>query len=126
MKIYNDAEMHAIPNPQDFIIQELIEQPEEYTVDCYVSVLTGEICAAVPRVRLAVEGGEVMRTMTVDNPRLIELSHQTFSALGLRGAVTLQFICDKRNPDRLLLMEINPRLGGGAVCAVQAAPTCPG
>jgi len=120
MKISDEASLSALENPQDFIIQEFIENAEEYTVDCYVSALTGEICAVVPRVRLAVESGEVVRTMTVDNPVLVALSRRVLTALGFRGAVTLQFICDKTHPERMLLMEINPRLGGGAVCAIHA------
>ncbi len=120
VKLCDEASLSALENPQDYIIQEFIENAEEYTVDCYVSVLTGEICAVVPRVRMAVEGGEVVRTMTVDNPALVALSRHTLSALGLRGAVTLQFICDRTRPERMLLMEINPRLGGGAVCAIHA------
>lgn len=126
VKIYNTADLQSLANPQDYLIQELIEDPVEYTVDCYVSVITGEICAVVPRVRLEVEGGEVTRTMTVSHPRLHSLALRTLEATGLRGAVTLQFICSKSDPNRLLLMEINPRLGGGAVCAVHAGADIPG
>ncbi len=121
-----DTDLQSLTHPEDYLIQELIEHPLEYTVDCYVSVLTGEICAVVPRIRLEVEGGEVMRTATVSHPELEALARQTLEATGLRGAITLQFICDKNQPKRLLLMEINPRLGGGAVCSVYAGADLPG
>ena len=41
------------------------------------------------------------------------------TALHLRGAVTLQFIHDLTT-HRFLLMEINPRLGGGVICSICA------
>ena len=37
----------------------------------------------------------------------------------LRGPVTLQFLHDLDN-DRYLLMEVNPRLGGGVICSIYA------
>ncbi|MCM1518944.1 MAG: ATP-grasp domain-containing protein [Pseudoflavonifractor sp.] len=106
-----------------YIIQEYIANRREYTVDCFVSD-DGRIICAVPRIRLEVIGGEVSRTMTVRDSRLEKLSATVLERLGLRGAVTLQFIEDL-NDGRLLLMEINPRLGGGAVCAVHAGADIP-
>ena len=41
------------------------------------------------------------------------------------GAVTVQLIHDLDCPGRLLVMEINPRLGGGAVCTVAAGCDIP-
>lgn len=126
VRIYDVSALKAITNPDEYLIQELVENAVEYTVDCYVSTITGEICAVVPRVRLEVEGGEVSRTMTVHHPVLVELSERVLLSMKLRGAVTLQFICDRNRPERLLLMEINPRLGGGAVCAIHAGADLPG
>lgn len=115
----------ALKRGDEYLIQERVLRPVEHTVDCYVSVLTGEPLAIVPRRRLEVEGGEVTRTVTVDSPSLVALSARALRALGLRGAVTLQFISSEDAPERQLLMEINPRLGGGAVCAVHAGANIP-
>lgn len=41
---------------------------------------------------------------------------ETFS---LRGPVNLQFLHDL-DSDRYLLMEVNPRLGGGVICSIFA------
>ncbi|MDE6126751.1 MAG: ATP-grasp domain-containing protein, partial [Muribaculaceae bacterium] len=43
---------------------------------------------------------------------------------GLRGPVTVQLLRDTTD-GRLMLMEINPRLGGGAVCSVHAGADLP-
>lgn len=107
---------------EKYLVQEFIESREEITVDCYVSGDT--ICACIPRLRLEVSGGEVTRTRTFHDERVLNLAHEVLIKTGLQGAVTIQFIKDL-NTGRLMVMEINPRLGGGAVCAVAAGANIP-
>lgn len=113
-----------LPDPADYLIQELIEPRREITVDCYVEPASGRILAAVPRERLEVAGGEVVRTRTFHRPEVSDLARRVLTVTGLRGAVTVQFIEDLTD-GRLMVMEINPRLGGGAVCAVGAGVDIP-
>lgn len=107
-----------------YLIQAYYPNREEFTVDCYISQKGEPLCVS-PRKRLEVVGGEVSRTQTVDDPEIVEASLMTIDRLDLRGAVTIQFL---RNLDdgSLLLMEINPRLGGGVVCSVHAGADIPG
>lgn len=115
---YNIDELMHLENLSDYLIQEYIEKSEEYTVDCYVAQ-NGEILVTVPRKRLEVMGGEVTRTITCRNDELIEMSRNVLAAFPLVGPVTLQFLHDLKY-NRYLLMEINPRLGGGVVCSIYA------
>lgn len=119
IKIFHtmDELMH-MENFGDYLVQEYIENKEEYTVDCYVSQ-KGEILTVVPRSRLEVMGGEVTRTITCRNSQLDRLSRRVLESFELRGPVTLQFLHDL-DRDRYLLMEVNPRLGGGVVCSIYA------
>ena len=113
-------EVQAAPMPLDqYIIQQYIEHREELTVDCYVGTFDHEAKCTVPRIRLATAGGEAIRTITQRNPELEKTAKSVLSALHLEGAVTLQFIHDI-DADRYLLMEINPRLGGGVICSICA------
>lgn len=114
--IDNEDALKAITNPGDYLIQEYIEGAEEYTVDCFIDC-SGRICALSPRRRIATLGGEVVRTVTVDIPALTAASRKAIERLGLRGAVTLQYL---HSGDRFLLMEINPRLGGGVTASIAA------
>lgn len=107
-----------------YLIQRRIDRRTEYTVDCYADVVTGEILALCPRIRLEVSGGEVTRTCTVDDEDVILLARKTIELTGLRGAITIQMIRDL-DDNSLMLMEINPRLGGGAVCSVAAGADLP-
>lgn len=108
---------------EKYIVQEYIENRREYTLDCYIDH-TDHITAISPRLRIEVVGGEVSRTVTVELPDGVSIARSAIKAVGLRGAVTVQLIEDI-DTGRLMLMEINPRLGGGAVCSVYAGVNLP-
>ncbi len=116
--IADETEFRPFAGNPDYLLQEYISPRREITVDCYVS-LAGEIIAAVPRYRLETQGGEASVTETFRDREVEELARKTLRLTGLRGAVTIQMLRDTRD-NRLMLMEINPRLGGGAVCACHA------
>ena len=124
IQVFHDIEdlMH-LTDISEYLLQEYISDKKEYTVDCYVSS-QGEIMVAVPRERLEVMGGEVTRTITRRIPILEEMSQNIINKFKLRGPVTLQFLYDIRR-DRYLLMEINPRLGGGVICSIYAGAPIP-
>ena len=119
IKVFHTIEalMH-LENLHDYLVQEYIEHNREYTVDCYISQ-SGEILATVPRLRIEVMGGEVTRTRTVSNHRLEKMSREVLEKFSFRGPVTLQFLEDT-DSGRFMLMEINPRLGGGVICSIFA------
>lgn len=117
--VFNDVEdlMH-LENLEKYIVQEYIANNKEYTVDCYVS-REGEILVTVPRERLEIMGGEVTRTVTCREKKLMDMSREVIEHFSLIGPVTLQFLHDL-DKDRFLLMEVNPRLGGGVICSIYA------
>lgn len=123
--VYNNDDLrHVTRTADEYIIQEYIANRDEYTVDCYVGTVDGEVKCAVPRIRIATAGGEVTRTETRKNAEIMALAEKVLTALDFRGAVTLQFIHDK-DRDRILLMEVNPRLGGGVICSILAGADIP-
>lgn len=109
----------------DYLVQHRYDRRREITVDCYVETRTGRIVAVSPRVRLEVSGGEVVRTSSIADARINEIVVRALAATGLRGAVTVQLIHDT-DTDSMMIMEINPRLGGGAVASVHAGVDLPG
>lgn len=119
IKIFHDVEdLMLLQNLDKYIIQEYIENNREYSVDCYISE-SGDILATVPRERLEIMGGEVTRTRTYRNTQLIDMSRKVIEHFRLTGPVTIQFLHDL-DKDRFLLMEVNPRLGGGVICSIYA------
>lgn len=110
-------------NVDDYLLQTYYPDKDEFTVDCYISRKGEKLCVS-PRLRLEVVGGEVARTVTVDDPDIMEAAIKAIDKLSLRGAVTLQYLRD-RETNQLMLMEINPRLGGGVVCSIHAGADIP-
>ncbi len=115
---YNMDELMHLENIKNYLIQEFITNMEEYTVDCYITQ-QGEILCTVPRLRIEVMGGEVTQTRTCHLADVEAMSKRVIEAFHLRGPVTLQFLHDL-DKDRFLLMEVNPRLGGGVICSIKA------
>jgi carbamoyl-phosphate synthase large subunit len=98
----------------DFIEQEYIVGPE-YSVDVYVSQ-KGAFIAAMPRLRLKVLDGEVDESLSAEIPEIDSLSRKIIASTnGWEGPLTLQFIDTKEGP---LLIEINPRFGGGVTHSI--------
>ncbi len=118
--VVNDIEQWLDRNldVEKYIVQEYIANRREYTLDCYID-RKGNISAISPRLRIEVAGGEVVRSLTVDLPAGTEIARAAINVIGLRGAVTVQLI-ENVDTGELMLMEINPRLGGGVVCSLYA------
>lgn len=108
-----------------YLIQERIDNKEEISVDCYASVSDGAVTAVSPRLRGEVSGGEAVRTETVDDADAVALAREVIGRIGLRGAVTVQLLRDL-DSGRLMVMEVNPRLGGAVVASVHAGVDIPG
>ncbi len=118
-------EASRIADRDNYLVQQYIGNNEEYTLDCYVGMNDNEIKCIVPRVRLATVGGEVSKTRTCRDLRLISLGERVIKSLGFKGCVTLQFLKDL-DTGEYKLMEINPRLGGGVICSICAGADIPG
>lgn len=108
------------------LLQRYVHRRDEYTVDCYISVAGGDIKVISPRRRVEVSGGEVSSSVTVEAPDIVELTREVIRLMNLRGAVTVQFLVDLDSIDsNPMIMEINPRLGGGVVTSVHAGANIP-
>lgn len=119
IKIANSAaDLNGIENFDDYLIQEYIADREEITVDCYITQNL-DLLTLSPRLRLEVAGGEVVRTITIRDNHINRICDKLIRLMSLTGAVTIQLIRD-RSDKRLMIMEINPRLGGGVVCSIHA------
>ncbi len=116
--ISREEEFPSVLNRDEYIIQEYIADGTEYTVDCYVGK-NREIISVVPRIREEVVGGEVTRSRVVRDEAVIKVAEKILKAGDFRGPVTLQFIKDRKK-ERLYIIEINPRLGGGVIASISA------
>lgn len=108
-----------VPHP---IVQEFVDGVE-HTLDVYAG-FDGIPRCVVPRRRLEVRNGEVSKGMVVKDRRVMAVGRMVATALGdCRGVVTVQCIV---TPDqKIRVIEINPRFGGGAPLGIHAGADYP-
>lgn len=83
---------------------------QEYSVDGYICINSKNTYFAV-RKRLEVLGGEAVKSLTVNHPKILSVCKKLCKENGFKGAITIQFIEDENSKD-IYLMEVNPRFGG--------------
>ncbi len=104
----------------DYFVQRFIPGPE-YTVDAYVS-RAGQLLGAYARQRLEVVNGEVDVSLSRRHESVLHWSRHILAEPGWQGPITLQFI---DGPDGPVLIEINPRFGGGVTHAIHGGLDMP-
>lgn len=90
-------------------IQQLIDG-EEYSVDGYIA-MNSYFNFFAARKRLETLGGEAVRSLTITHTEIEEACKKLASQNGIQGAITIQFIEDKKTKN-IYTMEVNPRFGG--------------
>ena len=100
----------------DYIIQPFVSG-REYTVDVFCD-WDGTPLSIVPRERLQVRAGEVLKTQICMDQTMINESRSICAAFKPCGPITVQLIRDDDGVDWFI--EINPRYGGGAPLSMKA------
>lgn len=120
-KVENDEQLHFfknyVPNP---IIQEMIKG-KEYTVDIFCD-FNGNAITIVPRQRLAVRAGEIQKGIIDKDITIINEMKRLIKALKPHGHITIQCI---KSDEKIYIIEINPRFGGGAPMSIDAGANSP-
>lgn len=85
---------------------------------------TGRTIGAVPmRKQFITDKGKAWAGITLDEPRLIEMTHKLIAANRWRGGMELELIKDRQ--DQLYIVEINPRFPAWVYLAVAAGQNMP-
>lgn len=101
---------------EDYIVQSFVEG-KEYTIDIFCD-WDGEPISIVPRERIQVRAGEVLKTRIVMDSMMIAEAKALCKAFKPCGPMTVQLIRDGNGIDWFI--EINPRFGGGAPLSMKA------
>lgn len=109
-----------VKDSDNIVVQRYIDGTE-YSVDCYFNKKS-ELVGYVPRTRLFVQGGEVVRSITMNrsNPlykKLGKFISEAFKTIGAVGPYCIQFI--EKNGD-IYIIEANARFGGGVILSLEA------
>jgi carbamoyl-phosphate synthase large subunit len=98
---------------EGYIAQRFI-RGEEYGLDILTDQ-NGRLLSVVPRRKLAMRAGETDKAVCVRDETMIDLGvkiAESLRPLGVRGAIDVDLMRAKEE-DEVLVLEINPRFGGG-------------
>lgn len=116
-KVDNIKELESYARQiEDYIVQPFVEG-KEYTIDIFCN-WDGKPISIVPRERLQVRAGEVLKTRIAMDSTMIEEAKALCKAFKPCGPMTVQLIRDEDGVDWFI--EINPRFGGGAPLSMKA------
>ncbi|MGM0588654.1 MAG: ATP-grasp domain-containing protein [Bacteroidota bacterium] len=106
---------------EQWVVEEFIEG-QEYTIDVFTGY-HGELLAAVPRKRLKIRGGEVIKAETHRDEHLLDQISEMLDQwhqqdVAVSGPFCLQGI--KTRDGEFYITEINARFGGGVPLSLQA------
>ena len=116
-KVENAEELEVYAGQvEDYIVQPFVSG-KEYTIDIFCD-WNGEPISIVPRERLQVRAGEVLKTRIEMDQTMIQEMKILCKAFKPCGPMTVQLIRDAAGIDWYI--EINPRFGGGAPLSMKA------
>lgn len=120
IETYNNG-LHEINTNRDIIWQQYIEG-SEYSVDCYFNK-NSQLIDYLPRKRVAVQGGEVIQSTTINRDSKIydnigKFLRNSFNNIVPIGPYCIQFIVDKY--ENIFIIEANSRFGGGVILSLEA------
>ncbi len=116
-KVENKEELEIYAGQvEDYIVQPFVKG-REYTIDVFCDWY-GNPVSIVPRERLQVRAGEVLKTQICMDTSMIEEAKMISKAFKPCGPMTVQLIRDEAGIDWFI--EINPRFGGGAPLSMKA------
>lgn len=117
-KVKNSEELAIYAdNIKDYIVQPFVDGTE-YTVDVFCD-WNGEPISIVPRERMQVRAGEVLKTRITMDKTMIYETKTICRAFNPCGPMTVQLIREKQTGTDFFV-EINPRFGGGAPLSMKA------
>ena len=116
-KVENEEELEVYAGQvEDYIVQPFVSG-REYTIDIFCD-WDGNPISIVPRERLQIRAGEVLKTQICMDSAMIEEAKVLCRAFKPCGPMTVQLIRDEAGIDWYI--EINPRFGGGAPLSMKA------
>lgn len=117
-KVENAKELEVYATQiEDYIVQPFVEG-KEYTIDIFCD-FDGNPISIVPRERVQIRAGEVLKTKITMDDTMINESKTLCKAFKPCGPMTVQFIRDVHT-GKDFFIEINPRFGGGAPLSMKA------
>lgn len=120
-KVMDAERLREISQKDDMIIQEFM-QGQEYGIDVYVDLISGEVISIFIKKKLKMRAGETDKSVSCKNEQLFELIRDFVCKTGLRGANDIDVF---EKDGKFYISEVNPRFGGGYLHAYECGQNFP-
>lgn len=109
-KISSPTEWGGVKTNPLYIIQPFIDG-DEYGVDAYFDMISGQLVSVFIKKKLAMRAGETDKAVSIKSDAILEEIKKVANIKGLYGPIDLDVFVSKSG--EVFINEINPRFGGG-------------
>lgn len=121
-KINSKEELEVIWNQdEELIIQEYM-QGQEYGLDAYIDMISGQTIAIFAKKKIKMRAGETDKSVSVKDKKLFELIESFINVAGFKGIIDIDVF---ENNGEYYISEVNPRFGGGYPHAYESGVNVP-
>lgn len=96
-------------NSDNLMIQEFLKG-QEFGVDVYIDLISGEICSIFAKKKLLMRAGETDKSVSFKDEKLFALVKDFVKSAGYRGQIDIDIF---EIDGEYYISEVNPRFGGG-------------
>lgn len=121
-KVEEDTQLDLLFNmSEDLIIQEFMDG-EEYGIDAYIDLISGEVISLFIKKKIIMRAGETDKSVSVHDDDLSKLIINFLNSSGYRGIVDIDVF---KVDGQYYISEVNPRFGGGYPHAYECGVNVP-
>lgn len=121
-KVENIDELKLLmTSRKDLLIQEYMDG-QEYGVDAYVDIVSGEVISIFIKKKLSMRAGETDKAVSIKDEELLDLITDFIKKLGVVAQIDIDIF---RVNGEFYISEVNPRFGGGYLIAYECGANFP-
>jgi len=109
-KVESENDFEATKGNDKYIYQPFIKG-DEYGVDAYFDMISGELVSVFMKKKIAMRAGETDKAISVKSDAVLAEVKKITNIKGLRGPIDIDVFVSEKN--EVFVNEINPRFGGG-------------
>lgn len=121
-KVTSKEELDVLWNMSDDLMIQEFMNGQEYGVDTYIDMISGEPVLIFLKKKIKMRAGETDKSLSVKNETLFELVKQFTKKAGFKGIIDIDIF---EVNGEFYISEVNPRFGGGYPFAYEAGANVP-
>lgn len=121
-KVTSKEELDVLWNMSDDLMIQEFMNGQEYGVDTYIDMISGEPVLIFLKKKIKMRAGETDKSLSIKNETLFELVKQFTKKAGFKGIIDIDIF---EVNGEFYISEVNPRFGGGYPFAYEAGANVP-